>query len=130
MAGANGMKSIAFNMSPNTSAGAYYIDNVVLEIEKESSGGGIPQTAQEKKDTLTYAMDKWISGMMDACKNEEGTEVMVKAWDVVNEAIEDDGSFRKSKYYNLLGEEFIEIAFRAAHEADPDAELYLSLIHI
>ena len=87
MAGANGMKSIAFNMSPNTSAGAYYIDNVVLEIEKESTGGGIPQTAQEKKDTLTYAMDKWISGMMDACKNEEGTEVMVKAWDVVNEAI-------------------------------------------
>jgi endo-1,4-beta-xylanase len=43
---------------------------------------------------------------------------------VVNEAIEDDGSFRKSPYYNLLGEEFIEIAFRTAHEADPDAELY------
>ena len=41
-----------------------------------------------------------------------------------NEAIEDDGSFRKSPYYNLLGEEFIEIAFRTAHEADPDAELY------
>jgi endo-1,4-beta-xylanase len=31
----------------------------------------------------------------------------VFGWDVVNEAIEDDGSFRKSKYYNLLGEEFI-----------------------
>jgi endo-1,4-beta-xylanase len=48
----------------------------------------------------------------------------VFGWDVVNEAIMDDGSFRKSPYYNLLGEEFIEIAFRAAHEADPDAELY------
>ena len=48
----------------------------------------------------------------------------VLGWDVVNEAIEDDGSFRKSPFYNLLGEEFIEIAFRAAHEADPDAELY------
>ena len=48
----------------------------------------------------------------------------VIGWDVVNEAIEDDGSFRKSPYYNLLGEEFIEIAFRTAHEADPDAELY------
>ena len=48
----------------------------------------------------------------------------VFGWDVVNEAIEDDGSFRKSPYYRLLGEEFIEIAFRAAHEADPDAELY------
>ncbi len=48
----------------------------------------------------------------------------VFGWDVVNEAIEDDGSFRKSPYYKLLGEEFIEIAFRTAHEADPDAELY------
>ena len=36
----------------------------------------------------------------------------------------DNGSFRNSHYYRLLGEEFIEIAFRAAHEADPDAELY------
>ena len=48
----------------------------------------------------------------------------VHGWDVVNEAIEADGSFRRSPFYNLLGEEFIEIAFRAAHEADPDAELY------
>ena len=32
-------------------------------------------------------MDLWISGMMEACKNEEGTEVLVKAWDVVNEPI-------------------------------------------
>lgn len=48
----------------------------------------------------------------------------VKGWDVVNEAIEDNGSFRKSPYYNIIGEEFIELAFKFAHEADPDAELY------
>ena len=48
----------------------------------------------------------------------------VHGWDVVNEAIEDDGSFRRSPLYNILGEDFIEVAFRAAHEADPDAELY------
>lgn len=48
----------------------------------------------------------------------------VHGWDVVNEAIEDDGSFRRSPLYNIVGEDFIEIAFRAAHEADPDAELY------
>ncbi len=48
----------------------------------------------------------------------------IHGWDVVNEAILDDGTFRPSPFYNLLGEEFIEIAFRAAHEADPDAELY------
>ena len=49
---------------------------------------------------------------------------IVHGWDVVNEAIEDDGSFRQSPLYKILGEEFIEIAFRAAHAADPDAELY------
>lgn len=48
----------------------------------------------------------------------------VHGWDVVNEAIEDDGSFRRSPFYNIIGEDFIEIAFRTAHEADPDAELY------
>ena len=41
----------------------------------------IPLTPEEKKDTLTWAMDKWISGMMEACEGK------VKAWDVVNEAI-------------------------------------------
>ncbi len=60
-----GMKSIAFNMSPNAADGTYYIDNVVLEIEK--SGDGIPLTPEERKDTLTWAMEKWIAGMMEAC---------------------------------------------------------------
>jgi endo-1,4-beta-xylanase len=48
----------------------------------------------------------------------------IKGWDVVNEAILEDGSWRKSKFYEILGEEFIPLAFRFAHEADPDAELY------
>lgn len=48
----------------------------------------------------------------------------IKGWDVVNEAIVEDGSYRKSKFYEILGEEFIPLAFRYAHEADPDAELY------
>lgn len=48
----------------------------------------------------------------------------VKGWDVVNEAIEDDGTLRKSKFYEIIGEDFIPMAFQFAHEADPDAELY------
>jgi endo-1,4-beta-xylanase len=48
----------------------------------------------------------------------------VKGWDVVNEAIEDNGSYRKSKFYQILGEDFIKLAFQFAHDADPDAELY------
>ncbi|MCD9855188.1 endo-1,4-beta-xylanase [Epilithonimonas sp. JDS] len=48
----------------------------------------------------------------------------VKGWDVVNEAIMEDGSYRKSKFYDILGEEFIPLAFQYAQEADPNAELY------
>lgn len=48
----------------------------------------------------------------------------IKGWDVVNEAILENGSYRKSKFYEILGEEFIPLAFQYAHEADPDAELY------
>ena len=89
MAGANGMKSIAFNLSKTRDADVtYYFDNIKFIIEEEiDNSEGIPQTPEELLDTLTYAMDLWIGGMMEACKNEEGTEVLVKAWDVVNEAI-------------------------------------------
>ena len=48
----------------------------------------------------------------------------IKGWDVVNEAIEDNGAYRKTKFYEILGEEYIPLAFQYAHEADPDAELY------
>ncbi len=49
----------------------------------------------------------------------------VKAWDVVNEPIEDNGSYRKTGFYRILGKEYIKLAFQYAHEADPDAELYI-----
>lgn len=48
----------------------------------------------------------------------------IHGWDVVNEAIIEDGSFRDSPFYRILGEEFIPYAFQCAHEADPDVELY------
>lgn len=48
----------------------------------------------------------------------------VKGWDVVNEAFNDDGTFRESPYYKIIGPEYLELAFQFAHEADPDVELY------
>jgi endo-1,4-beta-xylanase len=46
------------------------------------------------------------------------------AWDVVNEAVEDDGSLRDTLWLQGIGPEYIEMAFRWAHEADPDALLF------
>jgi len=48
----------------------------------------------------------------------------IKGWDVVNEAIMEDGSMRNSKFLQIVGDDFIKLAFQFAHEADPDAELY------
>ncbi len=48
----------------------------------------------------------------------------IKGWDVVNEAILEDGSYRQSPFWQILGEEFIPWAFQCAHEADPSCELY------
>jgi endo-1,4-beta-xylanase len=47
----------------------------------------------------------------------------IKAWDVVNEAVGDDGQMRQTPWYQICGEEFIVKAFQWAHEADPNAEL-------
>ena len=52
-----------------------------VQVCKLIKANAIPLTPEEKKDTLTWAMDKWIKGMMEACEGK------VKAWDVVNEAI-------------------------------------------
>ena len=89
-AGSDGMSTIAFNLNKLKEANNYYFDNMSWKSYTQVAKGGgeaTPQTPEELLDTLTYAMDLWIGGMMEACKNEEGTEVLVKAWDVVNEAI-------------------------------------------
>ena len=69
--------------------GDVYIKQIKFEGYKVNT---IPQTAQEKHDTLVYAMDKWIHGMMDACEGK------CKAWDLVNEAISGGGNDGQGNY--------------------------------
>ncbi len=48
---------------------------------------------------------------------------IIKEWDVVNEALNSDGTLRKSFWHRTIGPDYIEKAFIWAHEADPDARL-------
>ena len=48
----------------------------------------------------------------------------IGGWDVVNEALNDDGTMRQTQWYKIIGDDFIVKAFQFAHEGDPNAQLY------
>ena len=62
------------------------LDLKSVSVKKIVKMNSIPLTPKEKSDTLTWAMNKWISGMMQA------TEGKVKAWDLINEAVAGEGN--------------------------------------
>ncbi len=62
------------------------LDLKSISVKKIVKMNSIPLTPQEKSDTLTWAMNKWVSGMMQA------TEGKVKSWDLINEAISGGGN--------------------------------------
>lgn len=82
------------------------------------------------KDELYAIMENHINGVAGALKGR------VREWDVVNECLDDDQSIvwsnpsgyklRSSVWMQVLGEDYLEQAFRLAHEADPDALLYIN----
>ncbi|GKT47735.1 endo-1,4-beta-xylanase 5 [Colletotrichum spaethianum] len=69
-------------------------------------------------ETLTAVIETHIANVVGHFKG------ACYSWDVVNEALADDGSLRKSVFSRVLGEDFIPISFRAAAAADPDTKLY------
>lgn len=96
----NGDNALRLLLSIGKYAGTLYIDD--FEVYYTKSANSIPLTPQEKSDTLTWAMNKWISGMMQA------TEGKVKAWDLINEAISGGGNV--NGFY----------ALQTANENNPD----------
>ena len=81
----------------------------------------LPQWVQSlnKEADVRSAMLAHIKGVMQHYKGK------VAAWDVVNEAVSIEGtSYRDCPFYKYLGEGYIDEAFKAAREADPDVKLY------
>ena len=70
------------------------------------------------RDTLLARMRDHIHTVVGRYKGR------INGWDVVNEAIAEDGTLRRSPWLDIIGPEYIAMAFRFAHEADPAAALH------
>ena len=68
--------------------------------------------------TLLARMQNHISTVVGRYKGKIG------GWDVVNEALNEDGTLRESPWKKIIGEDYLLKAYQFAHEADPEAELY------
>jgi GH35 family endo-1,4-beta-xylanase len=69
--------------------GEVYIKSITFEGNTPQT---VPLSQEERHDTLVWAMDKWVKGMMEACNGK------VKAWDLVNEAISGGGNDGQGNY--------------------------------
>ena len=70
------------------------------------------------RDTLLARMREHIFTVVGRYKGKIG------GWDVVNEALNDNGTLRNSPWRKIIGDDYLAKAFEFAHEADPQAELY------
>lgn len=70
------------------------------------------------RDEMIAILEDHIDAVVGRYKGRIG------AWDVVNEAVSDEGGMRNTVWLDRIGPEYLALAFRQAHAADPDAQLY------
>jgi len=85
----------------------------------------VPQWIFQNKDGSLVDRQTLIKRMQQHIYREAGRyKGKIDGWDVVNEAINDKGKLRQSKWLKIIGKKYIPMAFKAAAKAAPKAELY------
>ncbi len=131
----------AFFIDFGLKAATYYVDNVVLQEVTEDSGSGsgsgtviVEKTDEEKAELIGGALESWISQMVSHCKG------VVKAWDVVNEPMDDgkpsslktgvgktDMASDEFYWQDYLGKDYAVTAFKLARQyGNADDKLFIN----
>ena len=85
----------------------------------------VPKWVFEDKDGKPVSRDILLERMQNHIRTVVGRyKGRIKGWDVVNEALNEEGTLRQSPWMKIIGEDYIEKAFEFAHSADPEAQLY------
>lgn len=85
----------------------------------------VPKWVFEDKNGNPVSRDELLKRMQDHINAVVGRyKGRINGWDVVNEALNEDGTLRQSQWMKIIGEDYLEKAFQYAHEADSKAELY------
>jgi endo-1,4-beta-xylanase len=85
----------------------------------------VPDWVFEHKDGTPLNRAELLARMEDHINTVAGRYAgKIDAWDVVNEALNEDGTLRESKWLSIIGDDFIEQAFMLAAKAAPNAKLY------
>lgn len=128
----NGMKWASVNPSRTNFvfAGSDIAVNFAIENEMQVRGHTLvwhqqlPLWLTDKKDwtkeELTEVLINYIDNMVGHYKGK------IHSWDVLNEIFNEDGTFRESMWYKTMGDEFIALALKKAHEVDPEAKLIIN----
>ncbi len=133
----NDMKWESIHPRPDAGADGYHFDNADKFVEFGEKNGmfivghclvwhsQVPrwvfQDAQGKPLDRAALLKRMRDHILTVVGRYRGR---VHGWDVVNEALNEDGTLRKSQWLNIVGEDYIDRAFEYAQEADPQAELY------
>lgn len=95
-------------------------------IFKRVDGSDMVPGNENDRNLLIERMENHITTVLTHFKDKYGNKNPISTWDVVNEVFDEDGTLRDSEWLQIIGPEYIEMAFNFAKKADPSIKLVIN----
>ncbi|MFF5218990.1 endo-1,4-beta-xylanase [Micromonospora sp. NPDC000442] len=120
------------NLEPTPGAYDWTASDRLISFAQENGQAVYGHTLVWHSSVPPWVSEAWSAERLRAALRQHVVTTVTRyrgqvwAWDVVNEVLAEDGSLRDSMWLRRLGPSYIADAFRWAHEADPDARLFIN----